>query len=118
MSSADDGRRNSFYEKASERQAQSSPRESIGTTRQQFLSPPDAEAPAAVYTANKDQEVLDWLNSQLPSDVERAHSWQDLCSGKIYTRVVEHLSSKSSGISDAQFAQFTPLQPGRTPDMS
>lgn len=118
MSSMDDGRRNSWYEKASDRQAQSSPRESFGTARQQFLSPQDAEVPAAAAPANRSQDVLDWLNNQLPADVDRAYSWQDLCSGKIYTRVVERLSGKSAGISDAQFAQFTPLQPGRTPDMS
>lgn len=115
----DDGRRNSWYEKASDRQPVSSPRESVGTSRQQYLAPQDAEAPAAEPLApkNESQAVMDWINSHLPSDVEHASSWQDFCSGKLYTRVVERMSGKSSGISDAQFAKFTPLQPGRTPDM-
>lgn len=120
MSVVDDGRRNSFYEKRSERQPMPSPRESLSTSRQQFLSSQDQEiiADTAAFPANASQDVIDWINAQLTPDVEPAASWQDFCSGKLYTRVVERLSGKSSGISDSQFAKFTPLQPGRTPDMS
>lgn len=116
----DDGRRNSWYEKASDRQSMSSPRESTGPARQQYLATQDDEAPITQppTSANQSQDVMDWINGHLPSNVEPATSWQDFCSGKIYTRVVESMTGKSSGVSDAQFDKFTPLQPGRTPDMS
>lgn len=120
LSLPDDNRRNSWYGTTSGRQSTPSPRQAIDTTGQQVLQP-QAEGARLVHSSvpvNQSQETMDWINDQLPPDVKHAASWQDFCSGELYTRVVERMTGKPSGVSDAQFAKFTPLQPGRTPDMS
>ena len=66
---------------------------------------------------NPSQELLDWVNDHLPNGTAKAFEWSDMSSGRIYTRLVEHLGGKKSGIEEAAFDKFRPLQPGRTPDM-
>jgi hypothetical protein len=71
----------------------------------------------STFTMNPSQELLDWVNDHLPNGTAKAFEWSDMSSGRIYTRLVEHLGGKKSGIEEAAFDKFRPLQPGRTPDM-
>lgn len=52
-------------------------------------------------------ELLAWLNSNLPASCPLATDLSSsLRSGRLFVRLLENLSGKSSGISDAQFDAF------------
>lgn len=130
-----DGRRGSWYGKTVDspvvREAANAasatngtgatPRASLSNT----LSPGGAysevdrrpSAAASAATSNPSQDLLDWVNDHLPQGTAKAFEWVDLSSGRIYTRLVEHLGGKKSGMDENEFAKFRPLQPGRMPDM-
>ena len=84
--------------------------------------PPSQRADAAFYGStgsaqNPDQATMDWVNDHLPMGTAKALDWNDFGSGRLFTRCVEHLSGKSSGIKDSEFDKFTPMRPGMSPDM-
>lgn len=58
-------------------------------------------------TTAGDQELLSWLNSSLPAGESSATDLStSLRSGRTLTRLVEHLSGKSSNITDAEFDKY------------
>ena len=69
-----------------------------------FSSQPPAGQPS--------QDMLDWVNDHLPYGVPQAVEWPDLSSGRLYIRLVENLSGRQSGIKDADFDTYRPLQVG------
>lgn len=71
-------------------------------------SPPNGYA----HLSGRDPELLEWVNAHLPpSCLPVEDLTTSMRSGKVPTRLVEHLSGVDSGLSDEEFATFDPANP-------